>query len=206
MTLTLARIVAGPVIAGLILWGASETYLDPPLAGLIFVCAGALFALAALTDWLDGHLARSMNAVTPLGAALDHCADKVLITCTLVALAFQSLPLNIIIAAILLLGRDLFVAGLREGLSASGRSLPVSGLGKWKAAAAMLGVGALIFEQAAYLDRAPDPVYLAAAWTARAGIWAAVALALVSAWDYVAAALRPAETPASVEAAEIDRV
>ncbi|HVY85618.1 MAG TPA: CDP-diacylglycerol--glycerol-3-phosphate 3-phosphatidyltransferase [Caulobacterales bacterium] len=206
MALTLARIAAGPLVAGLVLWGASETYLDPPQAGLILVCAGALFVLAAITDWLDGYLARSMDAVSPLGAALDHCADKVLITCVLVALAFQSLPLNLIIAAILLLGRDLFVAGLREGLSASGRTLPVGALGKWKAAAAMIGVAALIFEQAAYLDRAPDLIYYATAWTARAGLWAAVALALVSGWDYVAAALRPAPKAASVEPAELDRV
>ena len=54
-------------------------YLDD-----LYALAFILFLLAASTDWLDGYLARKWNAVTPLGAALDHAADKVLITCVLV--------------------------------------------------------------------------------------------------------------------------
>ncbi|MES1199298.1 MAG: CDP-diacylglycerol--glycerol-3-phosphate 3-phosphatidyltransferase [Pseudomonadota bacterium] len=190
MALTLARIVAGPVVAALVLCGAVMEYVDRPVAALFYVCAGALFVLAALTDWLDGYFARSLDLVSPLGAALDHCADKVLIACVLIALAFQSLPLDLIVATILLLGRDLFIAGLREGLSSSGRAPPVGQLGKWKTVAALIGVSALVFERAAYLDQAPDWLYYATAWTGRAGVWAAVAFSLVSGWDYVATAFR----------------
>ncbi|MES1156585.1 MAG: CDP-diacylglycerol--glycerol-3-phosphate 3-phosphatidyltransferase [Alphaproteobacteria bacterium] len=204
MALTLFRMACGPIVAGLVLWGATLAYIDKSLAGLVFVCAGAIFILAALTDWLDGYIARSTGAVTPLGAALDHCADKVLITCAFVALcSLSTVPINLVIAAVLILGRDVAVAGLREGLSASGRALPVGALGKWKAAAEMIGVAALLLEQAAYLDHAPDLIYLAVAWTARAAIWGAVALALLSGYDYAAAAFAP---KASVEPAEIDRV
>src|SRR5262249_53888386 len=81
MFLTLSRLAAGPVVAALILWAATETYADPQRATLIFIAAGLLFGAAALTDWLDGLVARRQNTVTPLGAALDHCADKVLVAC-----------------------------------------------------------------------------------------------------------------------------
>ncbi|MEJ0061350.1 MAG: CDP-diacylglycerol--glycerol-3-phosphate 3-phosphatidyltransferase [Terricaulis sp.] len=190
MTLTLSRIIAGPVIAGLVLWGETLVFDDRARAALLFACAAALFIAAALTDWLDGYLARKLKAVTPLGAALDHCADKVLVTCALVALAFHSLPLNLVVAAILLLGRDVTISGLREGLAASGRTLPVSWMGKWKAAATMIGVAALLIEEAAFLYVAPDALYIAAAWTGRIMIWAAVSLALVSGWQYAADAVR----------------
>jgi CDP-diacylglycerol--glycerol-3-phosphate 3-phosphatidyltransferase len=192
MALTLSRIAAGPIVAALVLWGWTVAVDDRPRAALIIVCATTLFIVAALTDWLDGYLARKVGAVTPLGAALDHCADKVLITCTLVALAYHampSLPLNIVIAIILLLGRDIAIAGLREGLAASGRILPVSWMGKWKAVAQMIGVAALLTEEVAFLYVAPDALYVPIQWTGRLMIWAAVSLALVSAYEYVAIAV-----------------
>ncbi|HET9232355.1 MAG TPA: CDP-alcohol phosphatidyltransferase family protein, partial [Vitreimonas sp.] len=142
--LTLFRIAMGPVIAGLILWAAAETYADRLLAGFIYALCLILFLLASATDWLDGWLARKFDAVTPLGAALDHTADKVLIVCVLVALAYAALPLGLVAATVLILGRDVAIAGLREGLSQSGRTLPVNQLGKWKAAAEMSGVAAFL--------------------------------------------------------------
>lgn len=193
MMLTIARIAAGPVIAGVVLWAETQVYADPDTAAMLFLAAGLLFAAAAITDFIDGYLARKLNAVTPLGAALDHCADKVLVTCVLVALAFQSLPMNGVIAAVLILGRDVFVAGLREGLSASGRKLPVSWTGKWKATAEMVAITALILEEAAFLYVAPNAVYLPLAWGGRVLLWLAAALALVSAAQYVEAALKKAD-------------
>lgn len=190
MTLTIARIIAGPIVAGLVLWAETQAIIDRPLAAMLFVIAGVLFAVAALTDWLDGYLARKLNAVTPLGAALDHSADKVLVTFALVALAYQSLPLNLVIATVIILGRDVFIAGLREGLSASGRALPVSSLGKWKAVAEMAAVTALLFEEAAFLYVAPNEIYVPLAWAGRALLWLAAALALVSAAQYLEAALK----------------
>jgi CDP-diacylglycerol--glycerol-3-phosphate 3-phosphatidyltransferase len=137
--LTLFRIAMGPAIAGLVLWAAAETYKDPLLAGFIYALCLVLFLLASVTDWLDGWLARKLDAVTPLGAALDHTADKVLIVCVLVALAYAALPLGLVAATVIILGRDVAIAGLREGLSQSGRLLPVNQLGKWKAAAENVG-------------------------------------------------------------------
>lgn len=188
--LTIFRIAMGPVIAGLVLWAAAKTYGDPLLAGLIYALALIVFLLAASTDWLDGYLARKLNAVTPLGAALDHSADKVLITCVLVALAYAALPMTLVAAAVLILGRDVAVAGLREGISAQGKSLPVSQLGKWKAAAEMAGVGAFLAFKAAVLLSAPLNVMLGLDWAARLLLWSAAGLALISGGQYVAALLK----------------
>lgn len=190
MTLTVIRMLMGPVTAALILWAADILYSDRLLAGLIYALTVVLFVAAALTDWLDGYLARKLNAVTPLGAALDHCADKVLITCALVALAYASLPTDLVAAAVIILGRDVAIAGLREGLSASGRALPVSQIGKWKAAAEMAGVAAYMAFQAAALLNAPLEFGVGLWWAGRILIWAGAALALISGAQYVAAATR----------------
>lgn len=189
--LTLFRIAMGPVIAGLVLWAASVTYSDRLLAGFIYALCVILFVLAAVTDWLDGWLARKLNAVTPLGAALDHTADKVLIVCVLVALAYAALPMWLVVATVVIIGRDVAIAGLREGLSNANRTLPVNQLGKWKAAAEMAGVAAFLAFQAA-VPFAPQSVIDGLDWAARILIWAAAGLALISGGAYaVAAARRP---------------
>jgi len=188
--LTVFRIAMGPVIAALVLWAANDLHSDPLLSGFIYALAFILFLLAASTDWLDGYLARKWNAVTPLGAALDHAADKVLITCVLVALAYAALPMMLVAAAVLILGRDVAVAGLREGISAQGKSLPVSQLGKWKAAAEMAGVAAFIALQSAALLGAGASVIVGLDWAARILLWTAAVLALVSGAQYVGALLK----------------
>lgn len=190
--LTVFRMVMGPVVAGLVLWAASVLYSDRLLAGFIYALALILFLLAASTDWLDGYLARKLDAVTPLGAALDHSADKVLITCVLVALAYAALPLMLVAAAVLILGRDVAVAGLREGIGAQGKSLPVSQLGKWKAAAEMAGVGAFLAFQSAALLFAPTSIVVGLDWAARLLLWSAAMLALISGAQYVRVLLKRA--------------
>lgn len=192
LALTLFRLAMGPAIAALILWAATRLHADPPLAGFIYALCVILFALAAATDWLDGVLARKLNAVTPLGAALDHTADKVLITCVLLALAYASLTLELTAAALIILGRDVAISGLREALGAQGRTLPVSTLGKWKAAGEMAGVGAYLAFQAAALLGAGASVVIGLFWAARILLWAAALLALISGAHYVRALLRKA--------------
>jgi cardiolipin synthase len=190
--LTIFRIVAAPAIAGLVLWASQIVHVNAQTAGLVYLAALVLFIAASLTDWLDGYLARKLDAVTPLGAALDHAADKVLITCVLVALAYAALPWWLVLASVLILGRDVAVAGLREGIAAQGKTLPVSGLGKWKAAAEMAGVGAFLAFQTAALMFAPQSVILGLDWAARILLWAAAALALISGAQYLAVLTRKA--------------
>jgi len=182
----------GPAIAALVLWAATHFYTNPTTAGFIFGATFVLFVLAAATDWLDGWAARKLNAVTPLGAALDHSADKVLITCVVVALAYAALPMELVFAAVLILGRDVAVAGLREGIAAQGKTLPVSPLGKWKAAAEMCGVAAFLAFQTAALLGQSAALVLGLYWGARLLLWAAAILALVSGAQYVATLLRKA--------------
>lgn len=190
--LTLFRIAMGPAIAALVLWAASVVYADRLLAGFIYAGCFILFVLAAASDWLDGWLARKLNAVTPIGAALDHTADKVLITSVLVALAYAALPLALVAAAVVILGRDVTLAGLREGLAGTGTTIPVGELGKWKTTALMIGVGAFLAFQSAALLGAPEPLIQGLIWAAQILIWTAAALALVSAAQYVGVLLRSA--------------
>jgi cardiolipin synthase (CMP-forming) len=190
--LTVFRIIMGPVIAALVLWAANVTYIDRLIAGLIYATCAALFILAAITDFFDGYIARKYNAVTPLGAALDHSADKVLITCVLVALAYAALPMQLVAAAVIILGRDVAVAGLREGIAAQGKTLPVSELGKWKATAEMAGVGAFLVFQASALMLAPVTIVIGLDWAARILLWSAALLALISGAQYLRTLLKPA--------------
>ena len=71
-------VAMGPVIAGLILWAGAETYADRLLAGFIYALCLILFLLAAVTDWLDGYLARSLGQTSRFGAFLDPVADKLI--------------------------------------------------------------------------------------------------------------------------------
>lgn len=195
--LTIARLVAAPLTAGFILWGDHVLFTaGGEYAALLIGAALLIFILAALTDWADGALARRLNAVTPLGAALDHAADKALVTATLVALAATFLPFDLVIAAGLILTRDVAVAGLREGLALSGRKLPVSGLGKLKTVLELVGVGAAIALQLAALlapaSEQPLEVLNLIGMLSRFSLWAAAALALWSGAVYARDALRPA--------------
>jgi cardiolipin synthase (CMP-forming) len=189
--LTLFRLAMGPGIAALVLWAAQLVYADPRLAGILYAVCLALFVLAAASDWLDGWLARKLGVVTALGAALDHSADKVLIACVLLALAYAALPMPLVAAAVLIVGRDIAIAGLREALGALGKAPPVGALGKWKAAAEMAGVGAFLAFQTAALMQASASIVLGFNWAAQILLWAAAALALMSAAIYVAQIVSP---------------
>ncbi|MEQ1618524.1 MAG: CDP-diacylglycerol--glycerol-3-phosphate 3-phosphatidyltransferase [Terricaulis sp.] len=184
--LTLFRIAMGPTIAGLILWASQVTFSDRTLAAQLYVASLFVFGLAAASDWLDGWLARKLGMVTRLGAALDHSADKVLITCVLVALAYADLPMPLVVAAIIILGRDVAVAGVREALGARGEALPVSSLGKWKAVVEMAGVGAFLAFQASVLYNSSADLVHSLNRAAQVLLWTAAALALVSGADYAA--------------------
>lgn len=193
--LTLSRIAAAPIVGGLVLWAHNAAFAQGfAFSAQLYLAAALVFILAAITDFLDGWLARKLGAVTPLGAALDHVADKALVTAALVALSYALLRWELVAAAIILLVRDVAVAGLREGLSASGRSLPVSQTGKLKAGAEMVAIAALLLLPPAQMSA--WGLSGALTWIAQIGLWSAVFLALWSAALYVRAALRPQVPPA----------
>ncbi len=133
--------------------------------------AALLFGLAAVTDWLDGYLARKLNQTSKLGAFLDPIADKLIVVTVLVMIADEFGKLSILIPALIIIGREITVSGLREWMSELGyrSSVSVSILGKIKTTAQMLALlfllyrypifGLPIFEIGVWL------LYLAAALT-----------------------------------------
>ncbi len=111
------------------------------------VCA-LLFTAAALTDWLDGHLARKWGQVSPLGAFLDPVADKLMVAVALVLLVEADPTPELALPAAVIIGREITVSALREWMAELGsRSrVAVSMLGKIKTIAQMVAIIFLIFQ------------------------------------------------------------
>ena len=102
-----------------------------------------LFLLAALTDLLDGVLARTLDATSAFGAWLDPIADKLLVGITLLALALVSGSLALTIPTVMIVARDVYVTWLRARLG-GGYALPVMAAAKWKTALEMVAIGLLL--------------------------------------------------------------
>jgi CDP-diacylglycerol--glycerol-3-phosphate 3-phosphatidyltransferase len=123
MGLTYARIALIPVVVALITAGERPTYAAP--------LAAVVFALAAFTDFLDGYLARRWRATTVLGSFLDTTADKLLVSGALIALVSAGFASPW--AAIIIIGRELVIMGLRGLVASEGTVMPPSIWGKLKA-------------------------------------------------------------------------
>jgi len=152
------------------------------------VIAAAIFILAALTDWLDGLIARRRNQVTTLGTLLDPIADKILVASALVSL----LQIDKIAAWIVLviIGRELAVTGLRAVAAGVGVIVPASRLAKWKTVGQYVAITMLIFEKG---------VGSATFHGAATGVlWVVLALTVVSAVDYFYRFFRKADYRAIV--------
>ncbi|ACB34198.1 CDP-diacylglycerol--glycerol-3-phosphate 3-phosphatidyltransferase [Leptothrix cholodnii SP-6] len=136
--LTWARIVAIPLIVGIF-----YLPLDTPTRNLT---ASVLFVAVALTDWLDGYLARRLNQTSAFGAFLDPVADKILVCATLLIL-LQLGRVDVFIALVII-GREITISALREWMAQIGasRSVAVHMLGKLKTAAQMTAIPFLLFD------------------------------------------------------------
>jgi CDP-diacylglycerol--glycerol-3-phosphate 3-phosphatidyltransferase len=137
--LTVARIVAVPLLVGLF-------YLDHPWA---HVLAASVFIGAAITDSLDGYLARRMGITTPLGEFLDPVADKLIVAVALVLLVGHDTRPFIVITAAVIIGREITVSALREWMAHMGAraKVAVSALGKFKTILQMTGLSLMMFRQ-----------------------------------------------------------
>lgn len=140
-----------------------------------FTYAAVLFAVAALTDFLDGYLARRMGTTSTLGAFLDTTADKLLVTGTLFALV--SVDRVSIWAAVIIVMREFIVMALRGLVAITGSLIPPSTWGKIKAGAQFTA----IFLAFLRLAEPWGPLYLDQ-WA----MWVAVAVTIASGWQYVA--------------------
>ncbi|MCA3630764.1 MAG: CDP-diacylglycerol--glycerol-3-phosphate 3-phosphatidyltransferase [Methylobacterium sp.] len=176
--LTYGRILAIPVVVGLLFWPG-----DPSMRWW----ALAIYALAGITDYLDGYLARLYQEQSSLGRMLDPIADKLLVAaCLLMLVADGTIRSWSIWAAIVILSREILVSGLREYLAELKVSVPVSRLAKWKTAMQLVCLGFLIAGPA-------GDAFLPIDWTRLIGLlllWVAAVLTLITGYDYMKASIR----------------
>lgn len=106
------------------------------------IAAATIFAVASITDWLDGYLARKLEQISPFGAFLDPVADKLLIATSLLLLVGSKNIEYITIPAIIIVGREIVISALREWMAEIGSrtSLAVSYIGKAKTLVQMLAL------------------------------------------------------------------
>ena len=137
-SLTLLRIFIVPVLVVVLLTPFSENWFGVPR----HILGVALFLGAALTDYLDGHFARSRGQVTRLGQLLDPIADKLLISAALISLVENQLAPAW--AVVVIIGREFAVTGLRSIAATDGVVISASKMGKFKMLAQVLTVALLI--------------------------------------------------------------
>lgn len=143
--LTWARVIAIPLLVAI---------YYAPFDGFSIMArdqlATVLFVAAAVTDWLDGYLARKWNQTSAFGAFLDPVADKLLVAACLIVLVHQSRAHGLI--ALIIIGREITISALREWMSALGAraSVAVNNLGKYKTAAQMTALPMLLFNNVVF--------------------------------------------------------
>ena len=147
--LTLFRVALIPVLVVAYFWPSA--YRE--------IILTATFILAGVTDWLDGFLARRMNAASALGAFLDPVADKLIVSSALVLLASDGKvldtvlhPMPFAVAVAIIIGREIVVSALREWMSELGERgvVAVGKLGKLKTISQMLAIGVLLYAKPLY--------------------------------------------------------
>ena len=166
IALTLIRIVLVPLI---IVFLISSSRVSVLIAAVIFIAA-------ALTDWLDGSMARRWNQVTRLGTLLDPVADKLLVAAALVSLV----QVDVIGAwvALVIIGRELAVTGLRGVALSMGAVVPASRLGKAKTVSQYVAITILILERGVPEEFVPFHLLSLVA------LWVALSLTVLSGADY----------------------
>jgi cardiolipin synthase len=168
-----------------------------------------VFALAGISDWLDGFAARKLKAGSDFGRMLDPIADKVLVAVALMMLVAEgtftrynpttgALSLLRLVPALIILSREILVSGLREFLAGTRVSVPVTAIAKFKTAVQMVAIGAMLLTPLAevYVPGIPSLTY---AFIAYVLLWVAAALTVYTGVIYFRngmAHIRPGPTPA----------
>src|SRR3984957_2837755 len=177
--LTYGRIVAIPIVVGCMFW---QSILEGGL-WLRWV-ALAFFIAAAISDFLDGYLARIWAQQSSLGRMLDPIADKLLVSsCLLMAAGEGTIRGWALFAAIVILCREILVSGLREYLAELRVSVPVTRLAKWKTTLQLIAIGFLIAGDAG------DAIVPVVTWTGIMLLWLSALLTIYTGWDYLQAGL-----------------
>ncbi len=176
--LTIGRIVLLPVIVAVF-------YLKSPWARPL--CC-AIFLIAAITDWLDGYLARKWDIESEFGAFLDPVADKLMVATVLILIVEDASSWWVTLPAIIIISREITISALREWMASVGSraKVAVSYLGKLKTTLQITALAMLLYK----LDLFGLPIYNIGI----VALYIAAALTLWSMIDYLMAAFRPAES------------
>jgi cardiolipin synthase len=187
--LTLSRIFAVPLLAFFLWW---PDWRFGYLVGFVLYC------VIALTDYLDGYLARAQGTVSKMGTFLDPIADKIMVAAVILVLTAQGYLREPwagdvhVIAGLVILVREIAVSGLREFLGGAQVSVPVSKLAKWKTTFQLVSLGALILGGAVH-GQPCQSVFegcgtIAESWVHLIGLvslWTAAVLTCITGWDYL---------------------
>ena len=179
--ITSTRIFAVP----LLIWILSTRWLESP-PGLREIVAVTLFILAAITDAVDGYLARRRGQITAMGMLLDPLADKLMIAAAFITLVQFNPRIVPAWMAVIVIGREFLVTGLRSIAAQQGFTIDASDLGKSKMVVQIVAVAAAILDhqwRTIPVGNFIFPMEL----IAHMAMWFMVALSLISAIDYFAA-------------------
>jgi CDP-diacylglycerol--glycerol-3-phosphate 3-phosphatidyltransferase/cardiolipin synthase len=176
--LTYARILAVPALVASLYWLQGDAARW---------AAFGIFVAAAITDWLDGYLARAWEQQSTLGRMLDPIADKLIVGTALLMLVHDNTIQGLSIwAAVIILCREILVSGLREFLAELNVKVHVTELAKWKTTVQMVALAVLLAGPAA--DKLSPGITL----TGLVFLWIAAMLTLWTGFDYLKAAIRHA--------------
>ena len=178
-SITLIRIASIP----LLIWILSSPRFSS-VNGEKELLASALFIAAAMTDGIDGYLARRRGQITTMGILLDPLADKLLIAAAYVVLVQFNPSLVPAWVAVVVIGREFLVSGLRSIAASEGFAIEASELGKFKMVVQIVAVVAVILEHRWKLWPVYGPYIFPVHWIAMLAIWFMVLVSLISAGDY----------------------
>ena len=174
--LTYGRILAIPALVAILFW---------PRDDWMRWLALGIYTLAAITDYLDGYIARAWSQQSAIGRMLDPIADKLLVAALLLMLVYTGqIEGWTLWAAIVILCREILVSGLREFLADLKVSVPVSKVAKWKTTAQLFALGFLV------VGPAGDKILPGNTTIGIVLLWAAAGLTIYTGWDYFNAGIR----------------
>jgi CDP-diacylglycerol--glycerol-3-phosphate 3-phosphatidyltransferase len=183
-SITMSRIVMIP----LLLWILSQ-HFPWHAHGEAEILASVLFVLASITDGLDGYLARKRGQITTMGMLLDPIADKIMVTSALVVLVAYGNPLHPPVvkvwSAVVIIGREFLVSGLRSIASSEGFTIQASDLGKLKTVIQIVCVVSAILAHG-WDQWQIGMLIVPVRWIAIVAIYFAVLVSSISAIDYFA--------------------
>ncbi len=181
-SLTLIRIVLTPLLVYLLIY----------ISEVGSILAAAVFLAAALTDWLDGHLARRRRQVTNLGKLLDPVADKILVAAAFISLVQIDLVPGWMVLVIV--GRELAVTGLRGIAASHGVVIEARDLAKYKTALQYVTIILLILQ-----TNVPGDIQDYYAYFATGALWMTLGVTLYSGVDYFVRFFRTGDVTSMVK-------